>query len=473
MLKQSSLILGIIFYLLSSSSFIYASSSSCSGIFKTSPIFDPLTPISEILSYNIDTSSFDTHTKVILDQLKSIAQYISLHPNIYPHDLEELISMFNLLASTLFLPIGQDLKYYLSSSDIDLLIEDQRTNFFDPSSLKQKHSAHSLDDLLNFITCKIHSSYNSYYNIYKYLSIVNSRFGYSDFHYRIIPDIQTESLIQYGSYYVSSFIPPFTRNDTFLFNHPHLRWSMYLLSKIDLLASFSKEHLLLRWKNSLNLQVVIPSFNQTPISIYNINLFLKEHFTQKTFKFLYGCINGHWDIPFGLVLEQLLRYPLLVKDLAKYYYLAESKDYNFIFNLSYDLESWIQKIKFNIDTTNLKSIDKIDKNFFLLYDLISQIDPSSQLKKDGRISLWTNPIVINMIVTLNYWLDATKSSNNELPSYEQYQDQYNYIYSKIHSLSNMDRALIIWFIAYRTHKTIDDLIIMDENFIDWVMENSK
>lgn len=473
MFKQSSLILGIILYLLSNSSFILASSSPCSGIFKASPIFDPLTPISEILSYDIDTSLYDTHTKAILNQLKSLSQYASSHPNIYPYDLEELTSMFNLLASTLFLPIGQDLKYYLSSSDIDLLIEDPRVNFFDPSTLNPKNSAHSLDDLLSFITYKIDSSYNSYYNIYKYLSIASARFGYSDFHYRIVSDIQPEPLIQYGSYYVSSFIPPFTRNDTFLFNHPHLRWMMYLLNKIDLHSSFSKEHLLLRWENSLALQVAIPSFNQTPISTYNISSFLKGHFIQKTFKFLYGCINGNWDIPFGLLLEQLLRYPLLVKDLAKYYYLVEPRDYNFIFNLSYDPESWIQKIKFNIDSSDLQSIDKIDKNFFLLYDLISRIDPASQFKKDERISLWIDPLIINMIVALNYWLDATKSSNNDLPSYEKYQDQYNYIYSKLHSLSNMNRALIIWFIAYKTHQTIEDLIIMDENFIDWVIENSR
>ncbi len=474
--------------------------SSCIDVFNKSFI-EPDTLVSKVVSLDIDTNAYDQHIQHIFNSLKSIIDYEKTHTDITQFDRDELRIMFTLLIRTLFLPVGSDLGSYMSTSisspskDDWKLFNPKFTTIFDTDLISTNDSSlERLEKDFAVLPSIIESSVNSYYNIYKYLSIVSKRIETVDFNYRKSlrqKDIDTWtvdptlSLQQYGNYYAALGEPPFVKDGTMLFNHPHLRWTIYILHKVHTFSQVMKDYMFDRWSSSSILQKVLPSFTRVSLISYNVESFIAIHFYSPIFKSLFENIASRWDIPTGMILEQLLRYPVIVNDLSTAYeFLNENEPDSFtgnivsttvqpelvkVLDLAINVSDWVKMISFTSESKQLQSIPEVEKEFRALYQLISDTNLSEKLTEFKKLPSNINKEVVHLIASLNYWISANKSIKSPLPSYDQFESDYKFIFEKLKTLSNLNKAFVLWFIAYKAHKTMNDIIIMDESrFLNWV-----
>ena len=507
MFRKTSFILCFIFvFLLSLPNLVKASTTtkpSCINVFDKS-LIEPDTPISKILSINIDAHPYDSYISHIYSSLSTIIKYEEDHPDISQFDRDELRVMFNLLVKALFLPVGPDLDdfisspYSSSSEDVWKLLgsNKSKTMFNIALPTLEASSLNSLKRDFEVLPSIIKSSYNSYYNIYRYLTVVSKRLNTLDFNYRkdltqkdidsftVDPSL---SMQPYGNYYASLGEPPFVNDGPMLFNHPHLRWSIYILHKVRILSQVIKDYMFNRWNNSPILQNALPGFTRSTLLSYNVEYFIFFNFYSKIFNSIFDNLSTRWDIPSGMILEQLLHYPAIVNELSEAYEIIHSKNPELVtvsqnsdpiipgivtvLTLGVNIDKWMNILKYTSKLKPLQNIHLVKKDFTSIYKIISDINIASLLVEQRNIPKGLNETAVNLIISLNYWISSNKTSAVSIPPFKDFAWDYQFIFDQVSKLSNLNKAYVLWFIAFKAKKTMNDILISSDTFfLNWVMD---
>ena len=505
MFKKTSFILYIfcsIFFILPNIARSYEINSDCMKVF-TSSFIQPDTPISKILALDIPTTAYDLHVQHVFESLNKIVRFVEDNPDLTQFDRDELRVMFNLLVRTLFLPVGSDLTEYMSSPTDSSTRDDWKlfgsnsNNMFDTTLPSMSGtSLQSFQDDLDALDGIIKRSVNSYYSIYKYLSAVSQRLPTVDFNYRknlrpkdilsFTSDPDTH-LQKYGNYYAAIGDAPFVKDGPMLFNHPHLRWTIYILHKVRFLSQVTKDHIISRWDNSTVLQKALPRLTRVSLMNYNVEFFIYIHFYSNIFNTIFSNIASRWDISTGMILEQLLRYPILVDELSQAYehlypfVLSKSYQSNdslkslgpnlgFIIELTTNIPRFINSLRIEPDLASLRSINIVQNDLVGLHHLISNVDISKYLIDQYNMPPTLNKKVVDLIITLHYWIEANMTARSHLPPFGKFAFDYDYLHNQLSSLSNLDKAYVIWFIAYKAKVSMKHIIITNDGFLNWISD---
>ena len=484
----------------------------CFEIFDKA-LVDKYTPVVNLLPLIQDTSEYDSYFQSVMDVLKELEEYLRNNPLSTQSELSEVSIMFNLLANSLFLPVNTaQASSFMSNSDMHSptgwsILSAPYHPIYEQSNkdLTKNELLNAIKELPSLVQTKL----NSYYNIFRYLSIVSKRLGTIDFNYRKTTDTYTfldSTLYPYGKYYAQKGEPPFVDDSSMLFNHPHIRWTIYLLDKIKYLKQLENDCILDRWDKTSYLKPILPHLPAKIHSEAGSLNFLYDKFYSKFYSYIFESISLRWDIPMAMILEQLLSYPATVKELAINSTKFKKSEYTFIFRLVNELDSWIKKSQIVRPYLWTKQV-KIDKKMWTMFDLIkkdrqdiktlftliNKTDLSKYIIKDEGLSSYsTNPRVLDMIIAIYLWTGKDKpvsqplsvSELKELGSIDfdenvkileltPQQLQYKFIYDQTRNLSNLNRAYVMWYLAYITKHVINDILIERDNFHEWMKIWSK
>lgn len=499
--------------------FLYGSESkeskNCFKVFDKA-LVDKYTPVVNLLSLTQDTSEYDPYLQTVMEVIKELEAYVRSNPLSTQPECSEVSIMFNLLANSLFLPIDiSQAATFMNNSNPNL--QASWSILSAPYHPVYEHSNKYLtkQELLNAIKklpSLVQTKLNSYYNIFRYLSTISKRLGTIDFNYRKKVDTDNSpdsTLYPYGRYYAQKGEPPFVDDSSMLFNHPHIRWTIYLLNKIKHLKQIENDCILERWEKWDKTPYLEPILPHLPGKIHSeagpLN-FLYDKFYNKFYSYVFDSISLRWDIPMAMILEQLLFYPAAVKELAVNSGKFKKNHYTLIFQLVNELDSWIKKSQIVRPYLWTKKV-KIDKKLWTMFDLIKEdrqdiktlftlinkTDLSKYIIKDEGLSIYTtNPRVLDMIIAIYLWngkyrpvsqpLSVSElkefssidfDGNTKVLELSSQQLQYKFIYDQTRNLSSLNRAYIMWYLAYLTKHTIDDILVERSDFYEWMKLWSK